>query len=123
MKRESVTIIAVLVLILCGSALYAHHGWAWATDEEFTITGTIVSYKLGNPHGEVTIDVDGSQWTVEIGQPWRNERAGLTEEVLQDGAEMTVYGHRSSDKDVLTVKAERLVIDGKEFDLYPNRES
>ena len=50
---------AFLVAVLAASAAHAHHGWAWATDEEFEITGTIQSMRLGNPHGEVTIDVDG----------------------------------------------------------------
>jgi len=29
---------AFLVAVLAASAAHAHHGWAWATDEEFEIT-------------------------------------------------------------------------------------
>jgi hypothetical protein len=101
----------------------AHHGWGWATDEEFEITGRIEEVRLGNPHGEVTIDVKGERWVVEVGQPWRNERAGLTEDVLQPGVEMTVHGHRSAQEDERLVKAERVVVDGTDYDLYPDRES
>ncbi len=101
----------------------AHHGWGWATDEEFEISGKIVNVKLGNPHGEVTIDVQGAKWVVEVGQPWRNERAGLTPEMLKPGRVITVHGHRSKKADERLVKAERLIIDGKSYNLYPDRNS
>jgi hypothetical protein len=45
----------------------AHHGWGWATDEEFEISGAIVAVKLGNPHGEITLNVNDEIWTVEMG--------------------------------------------------------
>ena len=114
---------AVLVAILAASTAQAHHGWAWATDEEFEITGTIQSMRLGNPHGEVTIDVDGEAWVVEVGQPWRNDRVGLSKEILSVGREMTVHGHRSAKDGERLVKAERIVIDGTNYDLYPGRDS
>ena len=49
----------------------AHHGWEWAEDKSFEITGVIKSAKLGNPHGILKIDVKKEEWTVEVGQPWR----------------------------------------------------
>jgi hypothetical protein len=110
-----------------GSALAgaagAHHGWGWATDEEFELTGTITKVRLGNPHGEVSLDAKGEEWVVEVGQPWRNERAGLTEELLATGTEMTAHGHRSANPNERLMKAERVVIAGKEYNLYPDRES
>lgn len=99
----------------------AHHGWGWATDEEFELTGTIEAVRLGNPHGELTLDVDGEKWTVEIGQPWRNERAGLTEDLLAEGTEVTVHGHRSAQEGERVVKAESVMIGGKRYVLYPDR--
>lgn len=114
---------SVLAAFLTVSVAQAHHGWAWATGEEFEITGTVTSVRLGNPHGEVTIDVDGEAWVVEVGQPWRNDRAGLSKELLSDGREITVHGHRSAKEGERLVKAERIVIDGKNYDLYPDRDS
>lgn len=114
---------AVLAAFLAASTAQAHHGWAWATGEEFEITGTITAVRLGNPHGEVTIDVDGEAWVVEVGQPWRNDRAGLSKELLSDGREITVHGHRSAKEGERLVKAERIVIDGKSYELYPDRDS
>ena len=101
----------------------AHHGWGWAMDEEFELTGKITAVRLGNPHGEVSLDVDGETWVVEIGQPWRNERAGLSEKLLSTGQLITVHGHRSAKANELLVKAERVVIDGKSYNLYPGRAS
>lgn len=105
----------------------AHHGWGWATGEEFELTGTITSVKLGNPHGEMTVDAkgafEGEEWVVEIGQPWRNDRAGLTEAMLAPGTEVTAHGHRSADPDARLMKAEWLMIAGVRHDLYPDRDS
>lgn len=100
----------------------AHHGWGWATGEEFEITGEIVEVRLGNPHGEVDLLVDNVVWVVEVGQPWRNDRVGLAEQLLK-GTAITVHGHRSAKESERLVKAERVVIDGKDYNLYPNRES
>ncbi len=108
---------------LAASTAQAHHGWAWATDEEFEITGVIQSVRLGNPHGEVTIRADGEDWVVEVGQPWRNDRVGLSRDMLSEGREITVHGHRSAREGERLVKAERVVIDGQDYNLYPDRAS
>ena len=50
----------------------AHHGWAWAEDEEFTLSGVIRGARLGNPHGELEVEAADGMWIAEIGQPWRN---------------------------------------------------
>lgn len=101
---------------------WAHHGWAWAEEANSELTGTIVAAKLGNPHGELTVDVDGQRWTVEVGQPWRNERAGLQDAMLGRGTRLTVRGHRHADPAKRVFKAERVLIDGRTFDLYPDRD-
>jgi hypothetical protein len=121
---------SIWLTVLCLSAALmliesagAHHGWGWATDEEFEISGTITKVKLGNPHGQVTIDVDGAAWLIEVGQPWRNAQAGLSDELLKVGQTITVHGHRSAKQSERLVKAERVVIAGKSYNLYPDRES
>lgn len=116
-------IFAMAVGTLLPQELSAHHGWGWATDQEFEITGKIIDVRLGNPHGEVTLSVDSQTWVVEVGQPWRNERAGLTDELLRKGRTITVHGHRSAKEGERLVKAERVVIDGRDYDLYPDRQS
>jgi hypothetical protein len=100
---------------------FAHHGWTWAEDVNADLTGTIVAAKLGNPHGELTVSVDGANWIVEVGQPWRNQRAGLTDDMLAKGVKLTVSGHKHIDPKKRVFKAERVFIDGRKFDLYPDR--
>jgi hypothetical protein len=114
---------ALAVGMLLAQGAMAHHGWGWASDEEFQITGSITNVRLGNPHGEVTLNVKGEDWVVEVGQPWRNERAGLTPALLSLGRLITVHGHRSAKESERLVKAERVLIDGKSYNLYPDRES
>jgi len=124
-KSITATLAALLVLTLCAVAplASAHHGWGWATDEEFEITGRITKVRLGNPHGEVTLEVKGEQWIIEVGQPWRNERAGLKTTSFALGKDITVHGHRSAKASERLVKAERIIIDGVSHNLYPDRES
>ncbi len=111
-------------LLLMGAGLtaaFAHHGWRWTEDGQFELTAIVEKAELGNPHGVLTMDADGSKWLVEVGQPWRNERAGLTDAMLAKGATLIVVGKRSADKKEQRMKAERIVIGGKNFDLYPER--
>jgi len=109
--------------VFLAQAASAHHGWGWATAEEFELTGEITAVRLGNPHGEVTLNVKGEKWVVEVGQPWRNENAKLTPKLLSKGQIITAHGHRSAKKGQRLMKAERVVIDGKSYNLYPDRES
>ena len=99
----------------------AHHGWEWAESANSEITGVVVGTRLGNPHGELTLDVGGEKWVVEVGQPWRNERAGLKDDMLAKGVKLTASGHRHADPKKKVFKAERVFIEGKRFDLYPDR--
>lgn len=111
---------ALLLLVLAAPAS-AHHGWAWAEDGNSELSGVIVAAKLGNPHGELTLDVGGAEWLVEVGQPWRNQRAGLKDELLVKGVKLTVTGHRAADPGKKLFKAERVLIGERKFDLYPDR--
>lgn len=115
--------LALTVAVFEAQLAHAHHGWGWTSDQEFELTGKIVAVRLGNPHGELTVEVDGQRWTVEVGQPWRNERAGLADDLLSIDRVLTVHGHRSSNPEQRLMKAERIVIDGQSYNLYPDRAS
>ena len=101
----------------------AHHGWAWATGEEFELSGIVKSVRHGNPHGSMQLRTTSGEWTVEIGQPWRNAQAGLTAQMLRPGTRLLIHGHRSAKAGERLMKAERIVIAGKSFNLYPDRPS
>src|SRR3546814_19820433 len=82
----------------------------WSSD---VCSSDLETVQLGNPHGVLTVDAEGEVWTVEVGQPWRNEQAGLTDEMLAVGREVTISGARSADHSEKLVKAERGINDGK----------
>ena len=117
--RSAMTAVILAALSVPASA---HHGWDWAEPVNSELTGTIVAARLGNPHGELTVDVGGAKWVVEVGQPWRNERAGLKDAMLAKGVKLSVSGHRHADPAKKVFKAERVFIDGKRYDLYPDRD-
>jgi hypothetical protein len=115
--------IAILVagLAVAGQAI-AHHGWIWTTGGNIELTGIIKSARLGNPHGVLEVDAEGDVWTVEVGQPWRNERAGLKDGDLAVGVEVRILGEPSADTSKRLLKAEKLWIGQNEHVLYPDRE-
>ena len=121
MSRPWIVAGALLLGLAPAAPLLAHHGWA--TNEEFQLGGTIKQVRHGNPHGTMVMSTRLGDWTVEIGQPWRNEQAGLTRELLQPGTQLMVHGHRSARKGERLMKAERIVISGKSYNLYPDRKS
>jgi hypothetical protein len=122
LKRRTVLRHALLAGAFVPAAARAHHGWSWTTGENIELIGTIQEVRLGNPHGELDLDVDGTVWTVEVGQPWRNERAGLSDGDLAVGRSIKVSGEPSAEPGRKLLKAERLWIDGVEHELYPDRD-
>ncbi|MEZ5876533.1 MAG: DUF6152 family protein [Tepidamorphaceae bacterium] len=121
MKRFSSALVAGIWLLAGTLNAAAHHGWSWTTGGNIELTGIIKTVKLGNPHGVVTVDAEGEIWTVEVGQPWRNERAGLKDGDLAEGVEVRFVGEPSSDPENRLMKAETIFIGDKEYPLYPGR--
>jgi Family of unknown function (DUF6152) len=116
------SLLLALGLGLHPPASFAHHGWAWTTGENMTLEGVIKEVKLGNPHGVLKVDSGGTLWTVEVGQPWRNERAGLKDGDLAAGVTIRVIGESASDSSDKRLKAERLFLGDREYVLYPDRD-
>ncbi len=116
--------IAVLALGLSAPTVgaLAHHGWSWTTGGNIDLTGIVRTVRLGNPHGILKIDVEGEEWTAEVGQPWRNERAGLEDGDLAEGVEIRVVGEPAADLSEKRIKAERLFLGKREYILYPGRD-
>ena len=117
------TIVAALGAAVALAAVPAlgHHGWNWTSGGNIELTGIIREAQLGNPHGILRVDVEGEMWRVEVGQPWRNSRAGLTDDHFAAGTEITVDGEPAEDMSERRIKAERITIAGEVFELYPGR--
>ena len=123
MIRPTLLAAAVAAAVVLATPIAAHHGWAWATGEEFELAGVVRSVRHGNPHGTMVLATRSGVWTVEIGQPWRNDQAGLTAQLLRPGTRLMVHGHRSARAGERLMKAERIVIAGRSYNLYPDRPS
>ena len=122
MRKALIGLLAAVTLLASGAAALAHHGWSWTTGGNIDLTGIIRTATLGNPHGVLTVEVEGAVWTVEVGQPWRHERAGLKESLLAPGAEIRAIGEPSADPAHKRMKVERMFIGGREYKLYPERD-
>jgi hypothetical protein len=111
----------VLTLALGAPAALAHHGWSGYLDEDFVLVGVVEAVDLGNPHGRLDVRADGQVWNVVLGPPSRNQRAGISDGVIQVGDTVTAYGHRHLDPDRLEMKTERLEVGEQVYEIYPNR--
>jgi len=123
MKKITLELATVLGLVgIAGPIAWAHHGWSWTTGDNIELVGIIKTISLGMPHGTVEVDAEGDVWTVEVGQPWRNERAGLVDGDLAEGVEIRVIGEPSANIDDRLLKAERFYLGEREYILYPDRD-
>ena len=120
-KRFSLLFAAALVLMALPVA--AHHGWGGQGGEEFQLSGTLAApVSLAGPHGTMKVkDEAGQVWDITLAPGARTERAGLKEGVIPVGAKVTVQGHRSLDPKRFEVKTERVMWNGKTFNVYPDR--
>jgi len=122
LKKALLKVTVALALAFSSGAALAHHGWSWTTGENMELTGVIKMARLGNPHGILEVEVSGEIWTIEVGQPWRNERAGLKDGDLSEGVEIRVIGEPAVDKSNRRLKVERLYLGDREYVLYPDRD-
>ncbi|HTV70502.1 MAG TPA: DUF6152 family protein [Rhizobiaceae bacterium] len=102
-------------------AAFAHHGWSWTEDGFFELEGIIKEISIGNPHAALDVDVEGEIWRVELAPPSATISAGFTEDAAKAGDEVTAIGNRSRDETEKRMKAVRLIVNGKTYDIYPNR--
>lgn len=125
MKRVGIAAAGASLAVLMGLATpaQAHHGWGWYGGEPFELTGIVEDANMGGPHGQLTLRVDGEVWDVVLAPPGRNNRAGLTNDIVEVGMEVTARGHRwQDDEGRLEMKTERLLVGDTMYDLYPERD-
>ncbi|WP_406873032.1 DUF6152 family protein [Aminobacter sp. P9b] len=115
-----------IVATLAAAAIFtlpalAHHGWSWTQDGFFELKGVIAEIYIGNPHATLDVDVEGDIWRVELAPPARTIAAGFSDEVAKKGDEVTAIGNRSRDETENRMKAVRIVVNGKTYDVYSDR--
>jgi hypothetical protein len=126
MRKHSnwVTILVAVVAMAVALAApaRAHHGWSEYGDDQFEITGALVTpVSLAGPHATTQIRAGDALWDIVLAPSTRTAAAGLTEDVIPVGATVTASGHRHLDEATLEIKTERLTYNGKVFNVYPER--
>jgi len=116
-------IAAAAVALLIPQSVLAHHGWGGNADEEFEISGTVsTGVSLAGPHATMMIkDAEGHEWTLTLAPPPRTSAAGVKDGMFTVGSKITAHGHRNRDPKKYEVKTERITVDGKTYNVYPDR--
>ncbi|CAN7209337.1 DUF6152 family protein [Neorhizobium sp. LjRoot104] len=123
MPRLSITRIlagTAIAALLAGTAA-AHHGWSWAEADQIDLKGTIQSISFAPPHPMLEVRAEDGVWRVELGNPNQTQRSGFVEGQAKVGDQIIATGNRSEDRSEKRLKAVRIVVSGKTFDIYPER--
>jgi len=64
---------------------------------------------------------DGVLWQIDLANPNQTERAGFTATSAKPGDAIVVLGNRHMDKTQMLMKAVRITVAGRTYDLYPER--
>lgn len=122
--RRSLILGAAAAAIVAGAALpaFAHHGWEWAEEAHSTLQGNIQTISMAPPHPVLTVRAaNGAVWQVDLGNPNQTERSGFRGDTAKPGDVITVLGNRNRDRSKTHMKAVRVTIGGKNYDMYPER--
>ena len=113
--------LAAALAFAAASPAQAHHAWRWTTGGTIEVNGIVETARLGAPHGVLSLKVEDKTWTVEVGKPRRNARAGLTDDKLRPGVALVAAREPSADTGQRLVKAASVWVDGARRDLHPER--
>jgi hypothetical protein len=84
------------------AAAFAHHGWgSYDAAHPVTVAGSIQTLKFENPHAEITVTGSDKVWTVTLAPTSRMTAA---------------YGYPSTARRD-EIRAERITVDGKTYEL------
>jgi hypothetical protein len=108
--------------LLLATGAYAHHGWSWAEADQIELSGTIREISMAPPHPTLRVETEtDGVWRVELGNPRLTERSGFVEGVAKVGDPIVAQGNRSLDRSEKRMKAVRITVAGKVYDIYPER--
>ncbi|HEY1240407.1 MAG TPA: DUF6152 family protein [Bryobacteraceae bacterium] len=115
MKNQSLTLAAILGLLVSAGPAVAHHSFAaeYDTNQPVKVTGVVTKMEWMNPHARFYVEVkeaDGtvSNWNFELGAIPVLLKQGWRKEALKPGDQVTVEGSRA--KDASHTAAARVVL-------------
>lgn len=120
-RQRLASLLFVAATATLSASVFAHHGWSWYGNEDFTLTAVVVEKDFGNPHDRMTVEADGQRWNLLLSPPSRSRAAGLTADLIEVGDTVAAYGHRRSSGDLFEMKTERLQVGDQLYNLYPDR--
>ena len=101
---------------------FAHHGWAWTEDDPFELTGVIEDIYIGNPHVTLEVRAEDEPWRRRPGTASAQHPRRLRPRTPRRTATtVTAIGFRSRDHAERRMKAARVIVKGKTYDVYPDR--
>ncbi|WP_258161010.1 DUF6152 family protein [Rhizobium sp. TH2] len=123
MQHHARTLISAgIVAAFMATAALAHHGWSWAEADQIELTGTVNKVVIAPPHPTIDLTAaDGVDWHIELGNPGNTARSGFNEQSAKPGDTITVLGNRSQDPEEKRLKAVRVTVGEKVYDIYPDR--
>ncbi|MFC7553754.1 DUF6152 family protein [Pseudoroseomonas wenyumeiae] len=112
----------LVVAALGATGAAAHHGWSWAEGGQHELRGTIREIYIGQPHPTLRVETarDGL-WIIELGNPGQTARAGFTEASARPGDTVVALGNRSLQAGEKRMKAVRITVGERRYDIYPDR--
>ena len=114
-------VLTTVVLLAAATSAAAHHGWSWAEADQIELTGTIRSISFAPPHPSMEVEAEDGLWRVELGNPNQTQRSGFVEGKAEVGDAIIALGSRSSDPNEKRLKAVRITVRDKTYDIYPER--
>lgn len=107
--------------VLGASGAAAHHGWSWAESDQTELRGTVREVYIGQPHPTLRVEATDGLWVVELGNPQQTQRSGFTAASAAAGDAVVALGNRSRAQNERRMKAVRLTVRGRIYDIYPER--
>lgn len=103
--------------MLAATPALAHHGWSgYDNSRPVTLAGSVTEVAYTYPHATIKLDVSGKTWLAVLAPPSRMSSRGISGGDIKVGARVTVDGYLSRD-DAAEMRAERITLDGKVFEL------
>lgn len=84
-------IAAVLLTAVASPAAMAHHSFAmFDTARQVTLSGTVREFQWTNPHSWLQLDVQGTEYSIELGSPNTLSRRGWRRVTFKPGDKVSV---------------------------------